>query len=64
MVRLSNEVIRRRLGVEAVLVVDNKEWKKNIEEIPNKRLVGRVLEEEVCGRRPRGQPRKRCIEDI
>ena len=28
------------------------------------RLVRRVFEEDVCGRRPRGRPRKKWIDDI
>ena len=65
--RLTNEDIRRRLEVEAVLEVTDrkkKEWRKKIEEMPQERLVRRVFEEEVCGKRPRGRPRKRWRDDI
>ena len=62
--RLINEDIRRRLEVEAVLeVADRKEWRKKIEEMPQERLARRVFEEEVCGKRPRGRPRKRWKDD-
>ena len=64
--RVPNEDITRRLGVEAVLEVADrkkKEWRRRIEEMPEERLVSRVFEEEVCGRRPRRQPRKRWRED-
>ena len=60
--RVSNEDIRRRLGVKAVLVVvdrKKKEWRKRIEGMSQERLVRRVFEEDACGRRPRGQPRKK-----
>ena len=65
--RVPNADIRRRLGVEAVLELADrkKEWRrKKIEEILQERLVRRVFEEEVHGRRQRGQPRKRWREDI
>ena len=54
--RIPNEDIRRRLGIEAVLDVSDrkKEWRKMIEEMLQERLVRRIFEEEVCGRRPRG----------
>ena len=65
--RLSNEDIRRRLGAEAVLaVVDRKkkEWRERIEGMSHETLVRRVFEEDTCGSRPRGRPRKRWIDDI
>ena len=55
--RVSNEDIRRRLGVEAVLAVADrkkKEWRERIEGMAQERLVKRAFEEDVCGRRPRG----------
>ena len=60
--RVPNKDIRRRLGVEAVLVVADrkkKEWRERIEGMSQERLVKRVFEEDVCGRRPRGRPRKK-----
>ena len=59
--RVPNEDIRRRLGVEAVLAVADrkKEWRERIEGMLQERLVRRVFEEDVCGRRPRGRPRKK-----
>ena len=65
--RVSNEDIRRRLWVEAVLaVVDRKkkEWRERIEGMSQERLVRRVFEEDVCGRRPRGRARKTWIDDL
>ena len=55
--RVSNEDIRRRLGVEAVLAVADrkKEWRERIAVMSQERLVRRVSEEDVCGRRPRGR---------
>ena len=55
--RVLNEDIRRRLGVEAVLVVADrkkKEWRERIEGKSQKRLVKRVFEEDVCRRRLKG----------
>ena len=65
--RVPNEDIRRRLGVEAVLAVADrkkKEWRERIEGMSQERLVRRVFEEDVCGRRPRGRPRKKWIDDM
>ena len=65
--RIPNEDIRRRLGVEAVLAVADrkkKEWRERIEGMSQERLVRRVFEEDVCGRRPRGRPRKKWIDDM
>ena len=65
--RVSNEDIRRRLGIEAVLAVADrkkKEWRERIEGMSQERLVRRVFEEDVCGRRPRGRPRKKWIDDL
>ena len=56
--RVSNEDIRRRLGVEAVLAVADrkkKEWRERIAVMSQEMLVRRVSEEDVCGRRPRGR---------
>ena len=65
--RVSNEDIRRRLGVEAVLAIADRkknEWRERIEGMSQERLVRRVFEEDVCGRRPRGWPRKKWIDDL
>ena len=64
--RVSNEDIRRRVGVEAVLAfVDRKkEWRERIEGMSQERLVRRVFEEDVCERRLRGRPRKKWIDDM
>ena len=65
--RVSNEDIRRRVEVEAVLpFVDRKkkEWRERIEGMSQERLVGRVFEEGVCERRLRGRPRKKWIDDM
>ena len=65
--RVSNEDTRRRLGVEAVLADADrkkKEWRERIEGMSQERLVRRVFEEDVCGRRPRGRPRKKWIDDL
>jgi len=62
--RVPNEDVRRRLGVEAVLAVADrkkKEWRERIEGMlqESSRLVRKVYEEDVCGRRPRERPRKK-----
>ena len=65
--RVSNEDIRRRLGVEAVLAVADrkkKEWRERIEGMSQERLVRRVFEEDVCGRRLRERPRKKWIDNL
>ena len=65
--RVSNEDIRRSLRVEAVLAVadrQKKEWRERIEGMSQERLVRRVFEEDVCGRRPRGWPKKKWIDDL
>ena len=65
--RVSNEDIRRRLGVEAVLAVADrkkKECRERIEGMSQERLVRRAFEEDVCGRRPRGRPRKKWTDDL
>ena len=64
--RVPNEDIRRRLGVEAVLAVADrkKEWRERIEGMSQERLVKTVFEDDVCGRRPRGRPRKKWIDDL
>ena len=65
--RVTNEDIRRRLGVEAVLAVADrkkKERRERIEGMSEERLVRRVFEEDVCRRRPRGRSRKKWIDDL
>ena len=65
--RVSNEDFRRKLGVEAVLAIADrkkKEWRERIEGMSQERLVRRVFEEDVYGRRPRGLPRKKWIDDL
>ena len=64
--RVPNEDTRRRLGAEAVLAVGDrkkKEWRVRIEGMSQERLMRRVFEEDVCGMRPRGRPRKKWIDD-
>ena len=41
-----------------------KEWRERIEGTSQERLVRRVFEEDVCGRGPRGRPRKKWIDDL
>ena len=65
--RVLNEDIRRRLEVESVLAVADrkmKEWRKTIKGMSQERLARRVFEEDVCRRRPRGQPGKKWIDDL
>ena len=67
--RVPNEDIRRRLGVEAVLAVagrKKKEQRKRIEGMLQEihQPVRWIFEEDVCGRRPRGRPRKKWIDDM
>ena len=48
----------------AVAERKKKEWRERIEEMSQERLVRRAVEEDVCGRRPRGRPRKKWIDDL
>ena len=57
--RVTSEDIRRRLGVESVLEVQIGRRSGGRSRKCCERLVRRVFEEEVCGRRPR----KRWRED-
>ena len=53
------KVIRSRLGLKLAVAYRKKEWRERIEEMSQERLVRRVFEGDVSGRRPRGWPRKR-----
>ena len=41
-----------------------KEQRKRIEGMLQERLVRWIFEEDVCGRRPRGRPRKKWMDDM
>ena len=66
--KVRNEDIRQRLKQEAVVEVVRKKrraWKeKLLDGMKGERLVRRVYIEEVTGRRPRGIPRKRWMDNF
>ena len=60
--RVRNEEVRERLGQEAVTDMiwrRQSRWLEKLTEMDNGRLVKRVFEDELEGKRPRGIPRKR-----
>ena len=65
--RVRNEDIRKSLGQVAVvdMVKDRQmRWKEKLEEMDGGRLVKPVYEGDIAGKRPRGQPKKRGIENF
>ena len=65
--RVRNVDIRQRLKEGAVMELAGKEqraWKVKVEEMEGERLVKRVYSEEVVGRRPREDPRKRWTDNF
>ena len=65
--KVRNEDIRQRLNQEAVVEVARKKqraWKEKLDGMEGERLVRRVYNEEVTGRRPRGRPRKRWMDNF
>ena len=59
--KVRSEDIRQRLKQDAVVEVARKKqraWKEKLDGMEGERLVRRVYNEEVTGRRPRGRPRK------
>lgn len=60
--RVRNEDARQALRQDAVLCRCGegkaKVWKEKLEQMDDDRLVKRVYEEDVPGKRPRGRPRK------
>ena len=62
-----NEEVRERLGQEAVTDMMRRRqsrWLEKLTEMDNERLVKKVFEDEVEGKRPRGRPRKRWIDNF
>ena len=65
--RVRNEDVRQALRQAAVLdVVKAKQtaWNEKLEQMDDDRLVKRVYEEDVLGKRLRGRPRKRWHENF
>ena len=64
--KVRNEDIRSRLGQLAVVSrVENKtKWLRKMEGMTDDRMVKKVFVENVPGRRPRGRPRKRWVDDL
>ena len=65
--RVRNVDIRQRLKEGSVMELAGKEqraWKVKVEEMEGERLVKRVYSEEVVGRRPREDPRKRWTDNF
>ncbi len=59
--------VRERLGQEAVTDMiwrRQSRWLEKLNEMDNGRLVKRVFADEVEGKRPRGRPRKRWINNL
>ena len=64
---VQNEEVRERLGQEAVTDMiwrRQRGWLEKLNEIDNGRLVKRVFEDEVEGKRPRGRPQKSWINNF
>ena len=62
-----NEEVRERLGQEAVTDMMRRRqsrWLEKLTEMDNGRLVKRVFKDEVEGKRPRGRPCKRWIDNF
>ena len=65
--RVRNADIRESLGQVAVvdMMKDRQmRWKEKLEGMDDDRLVKQVYEGDIAGRRPRGRPRKRWIENF
>ena len=65
--KVRKEDVRQRLKQEAVVEVSRKKqraWKEKQDGMEGKRLVMRVYSEEVTGRRPRGRPRRRWMDNF
>ena len=65
--RVRNEDVRERPGQEAVTDIMRRKqsrWLENLTEMDNGRLVKKVFKDEVEGKRPRGRPRKRWIDNF
>ena len=65
--QVRNEEVRERLGQDAVTdMVQRKQhmWLEKLNAMDNDRLVKRVFEDEVEGKRPRGRPRKRWTDNL
>ena len=67
--RVRNEDIRKSRSLGQVAVVDmvkdrQMRWKEKLEEMNSDRPVKQVYEGDIAGKRPRGQPKKRWIENF
>ena len=65
--RVRNEEVKERLGKEAVTgMIQRRQsrWLEKLNEMDSGRLVQRVFEDEVEGKRPRGRPHNRWIDSF
>ena len=65
--RARNEDVRWALRQDALLdgaKAKQKAWREKLEQMEDDRLVKRVYEKEVVGKRPRRHPRKRWHENF
>ena len=64
--RITNDEILQRLGQVGVLekVKKRQEWKERLEGMGNERCTKRVFEGVVDGKRPRGRPRLRWLDNF
>ena len=65
--RVRNEVVREKLGVEPVLEYIEKSqlrWYGHVKRLETTRYARKYLEWQPRGRRPRGRPRTRWIQNI
>ena len=57
------EVVRQEDVMEKVKR-KQRTWKENLEKMEDDRLVKKVYTEEIVGKRPRGRPRKKWIDNF
>ena len=65
--RVRNADVREAVRQEEVMEkVKRKQrtWKENLEKMEDDRLVKKVYTEEIVGKRPRGKPRKKWIDNF
>ena len=65
--QVRNEEVREKLGQEAVTDMMRRRqsrWLEKLTEMDNGRLVKKVFEDEVEGKRPRGRLHKRWIDNF
>ena len=65
--RVRNEAIRLRLGQEGILDVVRRrqeKWKNRLDEMNDDRITKKVFRGELEGKRPRGRPQRRWIDNF